>query len=58
LVVQDLRSDHFTGLTEQKDLNRARAYLRDLAQRHNAPVFDTVEEAVNEAAKPCCGCQP
>jgi hypothetical protein len=29
-----------------KDLNRGRSYLRDIAERHNVPVFDSVEDAV------------
>ena len=31
---------------ELKDLNRARAYLRDIASRHGTQVFGSVEEAV------------
>ena len=31
---------------ELKDLNRARAYLRDIAQRHGVTVYATVAEAV------------
>jgi len=30
----------------KQDLNRGRAYLRDLARRYAAPLFDTVPEAV------------
>lgn len=32
--------------SELKDLNRARTYLRDLAERHNVDVYPTVAEAV------------
>ncbi len=51
LVIDDIVDD--TEIDEEeirgrqlKDLNRARAYLRDLAQRHGVAVHDTVEVAV------------
>jgi hypothetical protein len=33
-----------------KDLNRMRAYLRDVAQRHDVPAYDSVEAAVEALA--------
>ena len=53
LVIEDMTDNTVVdGQTitgrELKDLNRARAYLRDLANRHaNAKVFSNVEEATN-----------
>jgi len=35
------------GAAELKDLNRARRFLCDIAQRYNVPVHATVDEAVN-----------
>ena len=35
---------------EVKDLNRARAYLRDLADRYGVDVYDDVEAAVAAVA--------
>merc|ERR1712216_554191 len=37
------------GVTELKDLNRARGFLTDMAQRHGVPVHQTVEAAVHGA---------
>ena len=50
LVVKDCAAGSFSagGL---KDLNRARSYLRDLAQRHSTPVCASVAEACAVAAK-------
>jgi len=35
------------GAAELKDLNRARRFVADIAQRYNVPVHATVEEAVH-----------
>jgi hypothetical protein len=46
----EVDGEQITG-RQLKDLNRARAYLRDLASRHsNARIFETVEQAVQAAA--------
>lgn len=41
----DVDGQPVTG-RELKDLHRARAYLRDIAERHVIPVYDSVSEAV------------
>lgn len=51
LVLQRLEDDatmhgHALHPLEVKDLNRGRAYLADIAQRHNVPVFDNVKACV------------
>lgn len=57
LVIEDIEDgtevdDQVITGRELKDLNRARAYLRDLADRHdNVTVFETVEAATNATAE-------
>lgn len=51
LVVQEVDVGGVIGadtvdMAEAKDLNRARSYLRDVANRHGTKVYDTVPEAV------------
>ncbi|ENN72679.1 hypothetical protein YQE_10776, partial [Dendroctonus ponderosae] len=52
LSMEQLNSEHCVVANETltkiaiKDYNRARTYLRDLAERRDVPVFDNVEEAV------------
>jgi len=51
LVIQDMPDGtevdgHAVTGRELKDLNRARAYLRDIAERHGVTVHGTVEGAV------------
>lgn len=41
----EIAGSAITG-AELKDLNRARAYLLDVAKRHSTPVFESEEEAV------------
>jgi hypothetical protein len=48
VLVIEYPSTAFTG-SELKDLGRARAYLRDVAQRHNVPVIDSIQAAVEIA---------
>jgi hypothetical protein len=47
LVIQDI-ADNTYGIKEGelKDLNRARAYLRDLANRHHLPIHSSVSSAI------------
>lgn len=60
LVIDDLEAGtEITGKliygSELKDLNRARAYLRDVAKRHHVAVHNDVTEAVKTAsAHSCC----
>ena len=50
----EVDGEQITG-RQLKDLNRARAYLRDLASRHsNAMVFETIEQAVHAAVAQLC----
>ncbi|XP_076260446.1 NDT-like domain-containing protein raw isoform X2 [Rhynchophorus ferrugineus] len=52
LCIEQLNSENCLVANERltktaiKDYNRARAYLRDVAERRQVPVFDTPEEAV------------
>ena len=39
------------GASEMKDLNRARAYLRDVAKRHGCIVYDDVASGVREVIR-------
>ena len=39
-------------LEESKDLNRGRAYLREMAEEHGVSVYDTVEDAIRFAVAP------
>lgn len=59
LVVQEIdHVDPSYSLVEIKDLNRGRAYLRDVAKRHHVAVHDSVTEAVKAAsAHSCCPCE-
>merc|ERR1711998_210109 len=41
--------DDIVGAAELKDLNRARSFVRDIAQRYAVPVYNTVEDAVQAA---------
>lgn len=50
----EVDGEQITG-RQLKDLNRARAYLRDLVSRYsNARIFGTVEEAVQAAVAQLC----
>jgi len=51
LVIQNVKKGNVIGggdiitTHEAKDLNRARAYLADVAQRHLTPLFKNTEDA-------------
>jgi hypothetical protein len=40
-------SQHSADKSEISEINAARSYLAKLAQRHNAPVFATIESAID-----------
>ena len=45
-VIKHKKGDQVVTGTELGDLNRARAYLRDVAKRHGTAVYSSVEDAV------------